>query len=588
MSFGAFMQGLQGGIGTMQDIRKKKQDEEIRDVIIRESKDIEANAQEELEAAGGIVNRDGLSNPYLYRLFGIGLGKPKKTRLPGGEVTVTDGAAASPDPEISPEAADPFGSQFYNDGGKVRRAIPMADGELVGPRTRYQQNREQQLSEYEKQRIADVEARDEARAKAEASRGEKVEGPKAKPSRTALPENAGRVRRAVNSPAAKGGAALALGGTALTVANTPTEQYRERFGLETNDPTFLGDLGVRTLGAASDLGNILTLGAAGNFYRDLQNRREAIPAAAPEQATSTPAPATPAATGGGAARSVAASRQAVPTSAEPAAAGIDMEEVDFSNVSPDEIPNYTSQDWTKFRERALRGYLARRMPVGQAIQLVDQQVTEMQQRGFTNFAMQGLALQEAGNLKGAMAAYRAAFQMFPSGTDVKFGVHNGKIVGVGINEETGEPEGGPMLIDSERVAAIIDNFRKPEAWQHWAKDRRDFQLTLKKYMEMEKPLAEAQGSAMLTNANAAATRANADLYAAQNVGAGGGALSGAGFRNSERVFRDRMAMMGITDPATADQLAAVMSQMKMAYPHVPDNVIVDRVMSRIGYGAPQE
>lgn len=73
---------------------------------------------------------------------------------------------------------------------------------------------------------------------------------------------------------AKAGVIGALAATGLSTASTPTEQYRERFGLETKDPSLLGDIGVRTLGAASDLGNAATFGLAGKFYRDNPNAEQ--------------------------------------------------------------------------------------------------------------------------------------------------------------------------------------------------------------------------------------------------------------------------------------------------------------------------
>lgn len=72
------------------------------------------------------------------------------------------------------------------------------------------------------------------------------------------------------------GALGALATTGFTVADTETEDYRKRFGLETTDPSLLGDMGVRLLGAASDLGNIGTFGLAGKWagYRDLEEKKE--------------------------------------------------------------------------------------------------------------------------------------------------------------------------------------------------------------------------------------------------------------------------------------------------------------------------
>ena len=75
----------------------------------------------------------------------------------------------------------------------------------------------------------------------------------------------------------------ALGGTAAKTYGTSTEDYRKRFGMETDDPSFAGDVTARLLGAASELGDIGTLGYAGQFYRDKQSEVKAAPAA-PSQA----------------------------------------------------------------------------------------------------------------------------------------------------------------------------------------------------------------------------------------------------------------------------------------------------------------
>jgi hypothetical protein len=69
---------------------------------------------------------------------------------------------------------------------------------------------------------------------------------------------------------AKAGTVAALGATANDVWNTPTEDYRKRFGAETNDPSLVGDVGIRALGAASDLGNNMTLGLSGKYFQDKQ------------------------------------------------------------------------------------------------------------------------------------------------------------------------------------------------------------------------------------------------------------------------------------------------------------------------------
>jgi len=96
------------------------------------------------------------------------------------------------------------------------------------------------------------------------------------------------INRAANSKLGKLGTVGALASTGFAVGDTPTEQYRERFGLgdynpdDSNGMRFAKDLGVRTLGAASDLGVAMTLGQAGRFYADKQRIAGEAKAAQPE------------------------------------------------------------------------------------------------------------------------------------------------------------------------------------------------------------------------------------------------------------------------------------------------------------------
>lgn len=96
------------------------------------------------------------------------------------------------------------------------------------------------------------------------------------------------INRAANTGLGKLGTVGALASTGFAVADTPTEQYRERFGLgdynpeDSNGMIFAKDLGVRALGAASDLGVAMTLGQAGRFYADKQRIASEAKAAQPE------------------------------------------------------------------------------------------------------------------------------------------------------------------------------------------------------------------------------------------------------------------------------------------------------------------
>ena len=92
-----------------------------------------------------------------------------------------------------------------------------------------------------------------------------------------------------NSKLVKGVGYLGAASSLFANAATPSEDYRERFGLGDQSPEDLGtakgfakDFGVRALGYASDLGNALTFGQAGRFYADKQRIASEAKAAQPE------------------------------------------------------------------------------------------------------------------------------------------------------------------------------------------------------------------------------------------------------------------------------------------------------------------
>lgn len=363
----------------------------------------------------------------------------------------------------------------------------------------------------------------------------------------------------------RAGALGALASTALETASTPTEQYRKRFALETDNPSFLGDVGVRTLGAASDLGNAMTFGQAGRFYADKQEQ----PTAAP---TPQAAPAQPAAPQRMALPPMEVHARAPQRSAVPAQ---HPEMADFADldIHAHEVPDMKTDDWKQYRAQVMDA--ARLTGNPDAVSRANDMVTDMQQKGFLNYGKQGLALQQAGNVKGAMAAYRAAYQYFPNGHDVEFSLHKGKIVGVGKDEQTGKVvPGTAMVMDPERVSALMENFTNPQAFRMWTKDWRDFQQGQREYSEVKKPLAQAQIQHLGNTGEADIIKAQAEMARAGKESAG----SGAGMRNAEHVFRQRVEMLGIQDEAKADFLASVMSRVKQASPNTADNAIVQAIM----------
>jgi hypothetical protein len=256
---------------------------------------------------------------------------------------------------------------------------------------------------------------------------------------------------------------------------------------------------------------------------------------------------------------------------------IDLSKVQFD---PNEMPDMKVRDWEEYRRKKI----AYGVGQGKSADEVDKEVTAMQQRGFLRYGQQAFTLMQAGNLQGAARALKAAYQYFPNGYDVKFGVQNGNIVGMGFNEETGKPEGNPMILTPERLSVMMENFTNPQAFRMWTQDWRKQAMENRKYNEIEKPSAQADidykyaaGRAALQNADAAQSRADAAMVAAERGGSGAG---GKAMTQAERVYRERVQMLGITDEATADELASVMSQLKQKYPNTPDNVIVQKVMER--------
>lgn len=382
----------------------------------------------------------------------------------------------------------------------------------------------------------------------------------------------------------KGAGALgALGATAIEAYNTPTEQFRERFGLETDDPSLPGDIGVRALGAASVLGDVFTLGAAGRLYRDKQRiaaeQQQAAAGATPQQAQAIPVEQPPAVIK---ALTVTGRRQqGIPTQQT----GTDLDVVDFSNIDIDarEVPDMKTDDWKQYRAMVIRDAARRGQPIDQ----VQDRITQMQMKGFLSYGYQGLALQQAGNVRGAMAAYRAAFQYFPNGNDVEFGTSVNKrtgrtqIIGFAKDEKTGKiVPGSELVMDPERVSVILENFKNPQAFRLWTKDWRDFQQEQRKYEEVTKPLAQAQADYMATNSEANVLRAeNAALRAR-------GGYDAADMRGDATAFRNApgLSELMLTEPEKAQYLLSAMGQIKAANPNVPPDTIATVVMQSYADG----
>lgn len=310
--------------------------------------------------------------------------------------------------------------------------------------------------------------------------------------RGALPEGAGAIRKGANA-LGKVAAPLALGETGMRVFDTPTEDYRKRFGMETDDPSFLGDVAARTLGAASDLGSVLTFGAADRFYRDKQQAPEAIPTEAAPAPATAPAPAE-AIPSGPTTRGGAAPR---PAPVDPKFEVPDPAAIDWSKLKGVDIPQYDTKDWVEFRQQAAEEYIMTHRGVtnADAEMYADQQVTAMQQSGFMQYLKQTAVLLNAGDAESAAKAAAMAFHFMPTGTSVKPGVYNGKAVLFPYDEETGQPEGNPVVLTPQLLSDIATQFGNPANWEKVVQDRQGLTQKDRQLDQMDTQLGIMQQNA---------------------------------------------------------------------------------------------
>ena len=140
--------------------------------------------------------------------------------------------------------------------------------------------------------------------------------------------------------------------------------------------------------------------------------------------------------------------------------------VDFSKVQADQsqVPTMSTQDWQQMKNGIIRVATAHGMSGGQAEMTADEEVTKYQHGNFMQYMQQAQALDAAGNKQGAMAALKTAYQFFPTGHDMHFGLApNGDILGYAVDEKTGQPvQNGLVHLNQQNLAAIHVALRRPE------------------------------------------------------------------------------------------------------------------------------
>lgn len=492
------------------------------------------------------------------------------------------------------------GKDVVRNGGLKRRAIPRyADGGGVG---------EQEMAR--RRRAAEFRREGINTRTAQTGRGGAI--PREGILRRTTNALRGRgVSAAGRARAVKGGA-LAAGAAVLPqLAEDYDQRIDKRFGWGDSasqegegDPSlggFARYFGRRALGYASDLADVMTFGAASNLYRDQQ----AIPGeeGPGKQAAKGPPPGESPPTPDAAIAQAAikdGSRMAEEARQRSAPPG----EIDFSQVDFDanELPSMGVKDWVDYRQSAIQDLLMRGMSEREAYEQGMQSVTTLQQQGFVDYAQQALMHLQGGNPRAAANALRAAYQYFPNGSDVKIGVQQGQdgqpvLIGVGVDEQTGQPKGQPMILNDERLAVMIENFSNPEAFRSWTKDWRDEAFDRRKFEEVEKPEAESNARYRDRAGRAALINAEADRVRAGREGAG--ARRQVDLDRANAAFTDAVELLGYEDEAEADQLMSLMSQIyarsSWQYPEVIDFVRkakregrLPEVMEALGLGTPEE
>ena len=239
-------------------------------------------------------------------------------------------------------------------------------------------------------------------------------------------------------------------------------------GLATIASGVLEDTGALPVGRAVERGISATVRGAKGFLGlggDEEAAVKALPTdPTPEQDAETALP--PEAT----------TPQQAPAAAPAAAPGGEERDIDFSSearqVMPEDIPSHSSKDWEDERNYWAASAIMKGEDPFKAMEKVDAQQLD----GFSRYAMQATALIDGGDMEGATRALYAAYQYFPNGKDVRFGIQQGKdgnrqIIAMGSEEgEDGKSSGPPQILNGNTISRMVENMKKPGALRAWTTD----------------------------------------------------------------------------------------------------------------------
>lgn len=508
---GGFFSGLRQGIDTGQSVRRNRKIEEVIDRQLDEY-DLERSGKyDQYINEGGNPNDfpefNESEDPFLIRGFNW-----LKERFGGGRSSNPEDAfVASSTATRMPQA----GVMMSADGGPVRKGIPSyADGGEVVDEDTFLDDLGRHTVRYVKSALPSTIATGKDVAKNVGARGRALLD-------SETPTEVGHnTRRAL---------AQELRGSARMLSAV------------TDDALGPIDDAIRGAGSA----------ALGFFGFGGKRKPAAQPTDTPAQAptepsrSALPADKEAAATAGGskeqpseeiAANAMQAGVANTPGHPDNPDQDFNWAEVADAGATPDEIPHVGVSDWIDYR----KNYVLASIKQGKSPAEAHEEVDQIQMRGATSNFTQASFLLKAGQPKAAALAARAAFQYFPNGSDVRLGIHQGEsgpvLVGMGIDEETGEPirEGKPMILTPETMAVMAENFSNPAAFRTWTKDWRDAVFQEKQFL-LDRDVAQVDAIYKDRAGRAALMRSEADLISADRG-------TGSGIRESDlRASFDRIA-----------------------------------------------
>lgn len=601
MSFGDFMKGMQGGMTTMQDLRKARQVEDLYDYAIADAEEAFGDRNDE-RIKGGLkpITKRGSTtllgrltdkmDPVLARwMEKIGRGSGTTESPVAGELPTSEETDPTPPAEALPieepilaadgkrpvlegsdelgywlddkEAGKPKGERYNPDSpDEVKSRAARARAGSAAPREAIPTQVEGDPSKYRPAKEGQVgnAARDATRAgraRQWATTYDGVGGP----SMTAK-EGAGAVRRGARKVVGGLGRGAVIG----SILAAGSGGIRGALDAETTGDGVLSDLGQRAVGAGKGVltGVLDPLGEPGRWMdRGEEAPAEPAPAAAPAEALPTSGPRGPRRyPGQGAARRAApaapAGPQAIPT--VPTEDDDPLSSFDITQFKASEIPNFSNNDWIQHRKDMLQSYMRSGMSYAEAWDKADQQVIATQQRGFMHFAKQAyMALVTSGESSPeAGAAIRAAFQYLPSTTDIQVGEYNGKLVAFGIDEDTGEQVGTPVVITPQLLEQVMMNFQDPKTWAEHAQDNRKLDQADTELEQGERRLGIMEGGLEVERENALTRR----LDAIGVPGAAGSSLKESDINAARKAIDDwafQFAQGEDVDPALPSALRAL-------------------------------